>query len=100
MTTGEATSNLLELPADLINQDSEGFKQWLLEGLVAGRPLVMSGKHVTRIGAAALQLLVAFRRECAIRDIGFELSAPSRVLLDVLAQTGLSHELGSSAPVA
>jgi len=91
----QESSNLLELPADLIGEDPETFKQWLLVALAAQRPTtVLSGKYVTRIGTASLQLLVAFRKECDVRAIRFELRDASRALLESLACAGLERELG------
>lgn len=85
--------NLLELPSDLMTEEPEAFKQWLLVAVAARRSTVVSGKGVTRIGTAALQLLVAFRRECLTNGVSFELREPSRPLLEAIACTGLGGEL-------
>ena len=96
MSQAPDTSNILELPSDLINEDMDSFKQSLLVALAAQRPTALSGKYVTRVGTAALQLLVAFRKECVAREIRFELREASRPLLETVACAGLEGELGLS----
>ena len=98
MDNDSEISNSFELPSDLINEDPEALKQWLLTALVAGRPAVLSGKRVSRVGTAALQLLIAFRKECDVRAIPCELREPSRALLEALDCTGLAVHLGVSTP--
>ena len=97
MSIDRETSNFLELPADLITEDPELFKQWLLAALAAQRPTILSGKAVARLGTAALQLLVAFYRECQARSIQCELRDASPALAETLACVGLDRELGLTA---
>jgi len=89
-------SSFLELPSDLICEDPEVLKQWLVSALSAARPAIISGRLVTRVGTAALQLLVAFRRECTARVMQVEIRDASPSLLDTVACAGLSEELGLS----
>lgn len=93
MNSRNEASNWLELPSDLICEDGEAFKQWLLLALAREQPVTLCGRAVTRVGTAALQLLVAFRRACDERAVSFELREPSRALLDTLACTGLTDAL-------
>ncbi|MET0792643.1 MAG: STAS domain-containing protein [Polyangiaceae bacterium] len=90
----EQIGNFLELPADLITEDPESFKQWLLAALVAHSPTILTGRNVTRVGTAALQLLVAFRRQCEVQAVQYELRDASPALRDTLACLGLAHEVG------
>ena len=90
----DETAKLLELPADLVGEDPDVLKQRLLSALAAQSSMLVSGKAVTRVGTAALQLLVAFRRECETRALPFELRDPSPALLETLACVGLGDELG------
>lgn len=97
MTNTEAqTPNLLDLPADLVGEDSENFKQWLLAALLGDKPLALSGKGVTRVGTAILQLLVAARRECESRGVRFQLCERSPALKDAIACTGLELALSDA----
>ena len=84
----------LALPEDLIAIDPEALKQLLLGALASDRDLSLSGKAVTRVGTAALQLLLAFRRQGAERDLELSLSEPSPALLDGIRCLGLETALG------
>ena len=85
---------LLELPADLIASDPEALKQTLLGALAARHPTVLSGLNVTRIGTAALQLLVAFRRDSVAQGSTVELRDASKPLLDALTSLRLAEAVG------
>ena len=100
MIAHDEAPNCLELPSDLICEDTEALKQSFLSALAQQQPITLSARAVTRVGTAALQLLVALRRECDLRAIPFELRNPSRPLLEALACTGLSNALmqQSSSP--
>lgn len=93
MNSRNEAANGLELPSDLICEDFEAFKQWLLLALAREQPVTLCGRTVTRVGTSALQLMLALRRECDARAIPFELREPSRALLDTLACMGLTDAL-------
>jgi len=85
--------NVLALPSDLITEDPESLKQWLLAALAARRSIALEGGGVTRVGTAALQLLVAFRRECQTLGLACELRDASQALRDTLSCLNLQKEL-------
>jgi len=85
--------NLLELPDDLIAEDPEGFKQWLLAAVATRLPTAFDGSNVTRVGTAALQLLVAFRHACQSLGVTCEIRDASQSLTDTLSCLGLENEL-------
>ena len=91
---------LLELPGDLIAHDPDELKNWLLAAFAARQPTILSGRNVTRIGTAALQLLVAFRRDAAAQGMTVELRDASQPLLDAVACLGLTQAVGLAAPTA
>jgi anti-anti-sigma regulatory factor len=97
MNAHEEIWNMLELPSDLTAEDPDSLKQWLLAALVAQRACALSGQNVTRIGTPAIQLLIAFRRECEAQGLRCELRDASPALRDALVCVGLEAHLASES---
>lgn len=88
-TSDSSSVTLLVLPSDFLGCDAEALRQELLSALVRARPIELDGQAVTRAGTASLQLLVAFFREAAQREVPARLRTPSRALLDAMHVLGL-----------
>ncbi len=72
--------------------DLAGVKQALQAGLAAGA-LSVDGGAVERVDTAALQLLLAARRDAAKASVAFTWLGASDALRDAAALTGLAQTL-------
>lgn len=86
------SDNIVTLPEELLGEEPEALKQALLAVLVRGQPAILDGARVHRVGTAALQVLLAFLRDCSNKSLAVQLRAPSRALLDAFECTGLATD--------
>lgn len=93
MSTSEKSDPYFELalPDDLVAQEPEALRQKFLVALALQRPLDVDARSVTRVGTAALQLLLALFRDAAARGLAVRLRS-SGALNDALGCTALGDD--------
>lgn len=87
----------IELGPELGVAEAEALRNELIEALDRECDVQIKAAGVNRIGTAALQVLLAFRRELLTRERKLRFVAPSRALLDATRDTGLTRALGIEA---
>ncbi len=85
----------IPLPAILDTAAATPLRQTLCEAITAGRPLVLDGAGVERIGQASLQVLVAGERAAARAAVDFRILAPSPALAEMATLAGLDSLLAA-----
>ncbi|MFC4528032.1 STAS domain-containing protein [Dyella halodurans] len=95
---GESEARVIALPPDFRLAELAAVKAELLEALEA--PAVnIDGAAVERVDTAALQLLVAFRRESTARGQSPAWHGVSTVMRDAASLLGLAQVLELPAPM-
>ncbi len=92
LAPSHAPTTVISLPQDLIAYDPEQLRQLLLAALAPGRDVVLVADSVTRIGTAALQLLLAFLRDARRRELTVALSGGSSSFAEALKCSALDRD--------
>lgn len=92
LAPSHGTTTVVSLPQDLIACDPEQLRQLLLAALAAGRDVVLEADSVTRIGTAALQLLLAFLRDARGRKLTVALRGNSSSFAEALRCSALERD--------
>src|SRR5690606_37162763 len=87
----------LELPAECTVRDAPALQAMLIATVSPTDSVLVDGSAVTRIDAAALQLLVALARREAAAGRRIDWQNPSSDLIESSAQLGLAAVLGLPA---
>jgi phospholipid transport system transporter-binding protein len=95
-----AASGPLHLDGDLSISNVEALKRQLDAALSDGAPVLLDGAGIDRIDAAALQLLAAFTREAAHRDLRVSWQSASPRLVAAARAIGLHEAVGLGGLVA
>ena len=95
---GDSEARVVALPADFRLAELADVKAALIEAFDA--PVVhIDGAGVERVDTAALQLLVVFRREAAVRGQSSAWQGVSAVMRDAAALLGVAQVLELPAPM-
>ncbi|MEP9400773.1 STAS domain-containing protein [Sphingomonas sp. VNH70] len=79
----------LPLPAVIDTAAAAPLRAMLLDAIAAGRPLLLDGSAVERIGQAGLQVLAAAQVTAAARGLLFRIADPAPALSDMATLAAL-----------
>lgn len=91
-STGEP--HRIVLPAALTTPACDALHQGLVAALASDAPVELDASAVETVGQAALQLLVATRREVAGRGGSFFIAAPSASFTEQVTRCGMTALIG------
>jgi len=66
----------------------------LSDGALADNEVIIDASQLVRVDAAGLQLLWAFKRSCAAKNVSVALFNVPKTLQELIRVSGLSQELG------
>lgn len=84
----------IELPATLSTPACDALHRQLIEAAEADAPVEIDASAVETVGQAALQLLVAARREVVGRGGSFAIAAPSASFHEQVERCGIGPLIG------
>jgi len=84
----------IELPDNLDIRGVESLHEQLELALGAGKNIKLLGRNVVRLDTAAIQVLIAFKKEVEIRHLKLKWIEPSSTVVDVFSFLALDAEIG------
>ncbi len=89
-----ASSATIHLDAELTIAQVGVWRKRLVDEAPAGNEVMIDASELIRVDAAGLQLLLAFKKSCAAKNIAVALFNVPKTIQELIRVSGLSQELG------
>ena len=89
-----ASSATIQLDAELTIAQVEVWLKRLLTETLADNEMMIDASDLVRVDAAGLQLLLAFKKSCAAKNVGVALFNVPKNIQELIRVSGLTQELG------
>ena len=89
-----ASSAIIQLDAELTISQVEVWLKRLLTETPADNEMMIDASDLVRVDAAGLQLLLAFEKSCASKNVAVALFNAPKNIQELIRVSGLTQELG------
>ena len=89
-----ASSATIQLDAELTIAQVEVWLKRLLTETLADNEMMIDASDLVRVDAAGLQLLLAFEKSCASKNVAVALFNAPKNIQELIRVSGLTQELG------
>ena len=89
-----ASNATMQLDAELTIAQVEVWLNRLLDETRADNEMMIDASELVRVDAAGLQLLLAFKKSCAAKNVSVTLSNVPKNIQELIRVSGLTQELG------